>query len=406
MTKCLNGSRQTLPSAGALSTTAWGRGVYNQLELNEPTVSRMTLIACVNTQYGPIFLGDLLLSTPDPVNRGIATPLFDAGAEPSLRHVAGIRQKVVVPHPHICMAWAGLLMSASHITNKIAHFAVGKQRIDRQEWMAFLKGADLPSRGDLELILYCWHGTDWSRISNIPEMAIGPFESLMVAGSGTPYFVQHVESLAGLTVTGEALHPYTHAARQIISMAAKATLDQTLDGMGAVEGWGGGFEVAGFEDGSFKKVDRILWLNWIFDNTEEGLEANLMPKFIFQFSSGRETCYLVHNLGSQENPVVHAVSDPRGFSGVQPIVPEVLVPKIAICTVGWNGTSEAGCYTQPMDGSQDQPVSITRGEAGWMWRFHSTFLEQFFTSVAPGRRVVRLNTPAELTFEALGDREG
>jgi hypothetical protein len=84
----------------------------------------MTLIASFELDGAPILVGDMLLTSPVSRSVEVSTPLVHDLGGIQRNHVVGISQKLVIVHPHLCVAWSGgICQTALNCKNAVVRAA-------------------------------------------------------------------------------------------------------------------------------------------------------------------------------------------------------------------------------------------------------------------------------------------
>jgi len=255
----------------------------------------MTLIASFEYEGSPVFVGDLLITRDGGVaDTSMSTPLVHLpntlipGAGYS---ISGMRQKLVLLHDHLCMAWAGSLIHASALAQHLRSFVAGKAQLDYQELRALLEG--YRDYGGISLIIYSWHGNGTGWFSNVSAFDLEPLNKLRVSGTGAASFIQNIGMLqAGYQSQGAS--GYQSVAMRAMGLASLASAQQVFGGIAITERWGGGFELVTFDGQRFQKEGRVLTVYWSFEEAPDGtFVARLLLPFLYQFYVGETACFWV-----------------------------------------------------------------------------------------------------------------
>jgi hypothetical protein len=271
----------------------------------------MTLIVSFESQQVPFLLGDLLLTSKTASKLTASTPLVRQPSKPdgkpdTVNSVTGLCQKVMIIHPHVCLAWTGSFLHAVYLANNLRAYCLGKDRIDREDFHRAVNA--FPKRDNLDFIIYSWHGVAFGCLSNLPPFELDGLHELRIGGSGTEHFFQLIASLGSGTDTS-----WQEQGMHALGQASIASAQQFFEGVGLTEGWGGGFEMVYFDyrRSEFSKLGPICWLFW---DCEEDQEPNrysikLRSKFHYQYCENEFTLIWVQ----EDNGLLYRVAPPGNY---------------------------------------------------------------------------------------------
>lgn len=225
-----------------VKTGSRGVAIFVRADTARPIarVHKMTLIAAITVGNVPVLIGDILVTRDRQSDDAASTPLVH-GAPSRLRDgssIAGLCQKIVVLHRHICVAWAGTLLHAVRLLRELEQAIRDDENISSSdiaqvcdEWKEF-------DHNELSFIVYWADAEQLNVVSNFEPWDLDNLPDLRVMGSGTSHFVAHVERIFSYAVYG-AECPYNIAVNRALSYIAQAATDDIERAECIAERWGG-----------------------------------------------------------------------------------------------------------------------------------------------------------------------
>jgi hypothetical protein len=274
----------------------------------------MTLFASFVFQGAPIFLGDILISSPATQSANVSTPLVHNPGKyihhGSSRRISSTCQKVNIINDNICLCWAGSFLRAKLLANFLVKYSQDNLALDRDnlysaiaEYLGFAH--DLK---DFEFLICFWDGTDIHYFSNFPDYDLDNVREVRAAGSGVSHFLQHIER-AARDHSGNTALGYNELALDALGYIGLASAQQFFSGHGLDEWWGGAFEIVTFSDWKFMKAGPICWLYW--DCVEIGpcqYTLTLMRPFMYQYYIDSYALFWIDMTGEENS--LHYLVDP------------------------------------------------------------------------------------------------
>lgn len=356
----------------------------------------MTLIAAINVGNIPVLLGDILLTSDHQSGIPTTTPLVhNASQHLTGASVVGFCQKIVVPHKHICFAWAGKFSAARALHRELEQTIQDKENI---------------SAIDISQVLSRWQGTDRNAFSyvaywidagrlhlssNFASRNLNNIPAVRVVGSGIQHFMDHAEQIFAYDVHGTE-SAYEIAVNRAFSYIAQAATDEIERAEGIAKRWGGGFEVAALSQEGFSKVDKILWLRWEVIGRPDGLVLRLQPPYMFQYYRDEQAHFFVDEDPNDEGPRHYVAVSPAHDSrdSVTDRVP--IDPEVVVCLIA-DGTFRRTFVSINAESSETE-ARIVRAEGLLRPRFSEQFLSRLIAGIedANGKKVVLVDTWGEV----------
>ena len=351
----------------------------------------MTLIASFEANGYPLLLGDILVTYERAqkctASHEIAIPLLrgDPNLGRSGRIVARTTQKVIVPHPHLCMAWAGIEVAARGIAKDLRQYLMGKaflERDDLRDWI-FQRTAGY-RRDELDLIFYWKVGDSVEGASNIRPIMDPGMPECRIGGSGDKVFINHLNKLRR-TIKPPELSDYQWTRSAIGSVAGLMGAEQRFNKTGLDDGWGGAFEMVQFDGNRFRKVGPTLFFYWIFDRKPDGsYHARLQPDFTYHYYSGEDAVFWIDQPENNLLLMVTPIDNPPERD-LEPL-PEILRPYVyAFCFTFSDRPDDVGCYFQTRAKGAEVDIQIIRkanNVSELQWSRH--LLPDFFEAAGDG----------------------
>jgi hypothetical protein len=243
----------------------------------------MTLIARVQFRHAPIYIGDLLVSSPSGrVQSRVDIPLrvdVNSGLpEDSTFHISGLRQKLNLISPRLLVSFAGNLLQAYSMINAL-------RELDQSGKLSLTTASELisstpesdkdnlvligtiiePKRRGAQLYSLNYRATQRSIAGGV----------ITAGGSGEVAlrnFLPNLLRINPVPLSDDNL--YDWADLFALNLASNLFGRELFAGKNLVDMWGGGFEVATFQSNdTFAKLDDILFIFFgviLSPNRDEG----------------------------------------------------------------------------------------------------------------------------------------
>lgn len=349
----------------------------------------MTLIAAFTVNNIPVILGDIMISTP--VHGGeveISMPSVGdinkfISSHTELR-VVGLIQKVNLVSEQVCIAWSGSFVHA-RLFLKYMRSHCNAKRLSLAEYNRIIDGYPGEDLGDISIISYFHDGHGFGRrYLNAPLFDLDGFTDLQAAGSGTPAFIQSLEDLAGSRLSGES-SAMADAIRPAISFTTHAFGSQIVTGEGAIEGWGGAFEIAYPVSDRFVKVSDVLHLTWIVHDSEQGrISAECIPYFVKIAYKGERMIVFVADFREDSKGDSLYVVDPVYGINDTPTIESPTMEYTWLAHHFHLGTGERPCYSRvDYFGSEERPIRIKLNGREAVLSFEERYLRKLYEAMNP-----------------------
>lgn len=347
----------------------------------------MTLIAAFTVNNIPVILGDIMIS--NPVHGGdveVSIPSVGnvnkvVSGHTDLRIVSLI-QKVNLVSEQVCIAWAGSLVHAK-LFLKYMRSHCKDNRLSLDEYNMIIDGYPGEDLGDISIISYFHDGFYFGRrYLNAPLFDLDGFTDLQAAGSGTPAFIKSLEDLAGSRLSGET-SLLADAIRPAILFTTHAFGSQIVTGEGAIEGWGGAFEIAHPVSDRFVKVSDVLHLTWIVQDSEGGrISAECIPYFVKIAYKGERMIVFVADFRDDSKGDSLYVVDPVYGLNDSPTIEPPTMEYLWLANHFHVGTGERPCYSRiDYFGSKERPVIIKLNGRTATFYFEESYIKKLFAAV-------------------------
>ena len=347
----------------------------------------MTLIAAFTVNNIPVILGDIMIS--NPVHGGDAEVSIPSvgnvnkivSGHTDLRIVSLI-QKVNLVSEQVCIAWAGSLVHAKLFLKYMRSHCKDK-RLSLDEYNMIIDGYPGEDLGDISVISYFHDGLVFGRrYLNAPLFDLDGFTDLQAAGSGTPAFVKSLEDLAGSRLSGET-SLLADAIRPAISFTTHAFGSQIVTGEGAIEGWGGAFEIAYPVSDRFVKISDVLHLTWIVHDSEDGqISGECIQYFVKTTYKGERMIVFVADFREEsKGDSLYIVEPVYGLDDVPTIEP-LTMEYTWLANHFYCDTGERPCYSRvDYFGSEERPIEIRLNGREASLVFEEAYLKKLFAAV-------------------------
>jgi hypothetical protein len=245
----------------------------------------MTLVAHFRSFGIPTLIGDLLISGSNnpgqpvhiPASRNINERIFSSGRS----YIAGLSQKLVLVNSGLAIAWSGSYEQASELFSMLEPLK-GLPNTTVDYFKNVIDAIDDRRKNDLALIALVATANAAELVTHRtrPPVDFEQIAQVVCAGSGRDIFLGIVEQhSSNLTVANP------NANLEDLRNSFDWNLVSTLSGeefsstIPLQRGWGGGFEIIRFEEGSFRKIGPQLALNFCLDREAEGWSLRWVPNF-------------------------------------------------------------------------------------------------------------------------------
>jgi hypothetical protein len=347
----------------------------------------MTLIAAFTVNNIPVILGDIMIS--NPVHGGdveISMPSVSdvnklISSQTRLR-VVGLTQKVNLVSGQVCIAWSGSFVHARLFLKYMRRHCNAK-RLSLAEYNRIIDGYPGEDLEDISIISYFHDGHGFGRrYLNAPLFDLDGFTDLQAAGSGTTAFIQSLEDLAGSMLSGES-SAMADAIRPAVSFTSHAFGSQIVTGEGAIEGWGGAFEIAYPVSDRFVKVRDVLHLTWIVHDSEQGdFSAECIPYFVKLAYKGERMIVFVADFREDSKGDSLYVVDPVYGINDTPAIEPPTMEYTWLANHFHFGTGERPCYSRvDYFGSEERPIVVQLNGREAIFSFKENYLRKLFEAV-------------------------
>ena len=243
-------------------------------------------------------MGDILLS--GPAKPDISIPAWhlpnqvDFGGKRAA--VAGLCQKVEIISDQLCVAWAGRAIEAHALIRHLRQYC-GGDTITWEFFQQVIGNFGIENLRQTQFVAYLWTGAGFGSVDNTGSFALGDLEDIHLFGSGKEPLFATLDSISS-HISNNRIRgtPELRGLLLALTFTGYAMCRQVFDGLGLVEGWGGGFEIVFFESsGKFMKLDRNLhvFLECV-ERPDGSVEVVLLKPFIYQFYRGPDLISLVN----------------------------------------------------------------------------------------------------------------
>jgi hypothetical protein len=349
----------------------------------------MTLIASFEVDHTPVLVGDLLITRPGPASSSVSTPLVHTPnsiiGDQGTRSVSGLCQKIVLLHDHLCLAWAGSLLHAKNFAENIRSFTAGKSTIGYDELQLFVNAyprRDLENH--IEFILYSWHRTGWGWFSNLKPFDLGALSNIRLSGTGTSHFIKSMDAISAAPIVGK-LDGYNDLAIRALAYASLASAEQFFGGVGLLEAWGGGFEVAVFQGERLKKLGPICWLYWTCEEIgNKHYSLALRSNFMYQFYEN-ETAVFWLDEGAGGTNKLHCVEPPYKTVEIAIARPDMIRTDILVSLVRYrlaNGEIRDGCFVDRTEPAREPDLQIRNSTDTSTIMFKDAFINKLLGTMS------------------------
>jgi len=250
----------------------------------------MTLISRFLPGGHPVYLGDLLISVP----ADISVPPLDIPAADNInallpkgapRKVKSLVQKLNLLHDRLIVAWAGSVYQARVVLRDLQQLALSgiislraigdllARLPDSETNDLYLLGTLITPEGDRSLL-------EHFNVGDLQTASVNGTD-LVATGTGANAFLNLAPQV--LTIPPPFAEPERTPSWAVgvgCMAAANFIGHEILNGSNILDSWGGGFEIATFDQGKFRKIGNILHVFWRLESDARGVRLALIPKFI------------------------------------------------------------------------------------------------------------------------------
>ncbi|MBU1214781.1 MAG: hypothetical protein KKF58_01915 [Gammaproteobacteria bacterium] len=353
----------------------------------------MTLIAAQVINGIPIILGDLLLTREqggdDPnVN---CIPTIKRANEHLSPHgemrVVGLSQKVNIVSRNVCIAWSGAKYQASALIRHLReHWGEGE--VSEEEFNECLDGYPKEEINDIHVIAYLYDKGKKSfcfrdNIGGVPFELDG-LQNVQLAGSGSGAYLEVVEQyFTGSKAIGEATS-LDKVLSKVMGFTSSVLGVQMMSGMGLLEGWGGGFEIAYIHGGRFEKLSEVLCLFWKAQQNESGdTSFSLFQRIVkTTYQNERLVLYVIDWMGEVSEESIFVVDPLFDIDKRAPIVIPDFNYKWIVNVFQVAAPDGSNSYMTRVDrpGSGKAPIRIEIMEDSFKMHFSDEYLKSLFGS--------------------------
>lgn len=252
----------------------------------------MTVIAAFSVDRCPVVFGDLLVSGPASSTKTIAVPAVGEVHdffEGSGWSILGLQQKVTLINDRCMLAWSGGWLGAKVAIAELREIAE-KTQLTTDGVRAFLSANSDVSRHNTSFVGWV-HEESGNRFGQFRHDAeiinTDNFGRISFQGSGSDAIREFVELWKGreARATGK-VNPAVSAIATGFSMSSMLLRAELHGGSSAPTlraMFGGGYEIAAFFNGVFRKAGNLTFLIWRAHVTAEGIKLTL-PELILKQS--------------------------------------------------------------------------------------------------------------------------
>jgi hypothetical protein len=352
----------------------------------------MTLIAAQVVNGIPIILGDLLIT----VDRGdshfntISIPTVDnvnRYLEPhGSRRVVGISQKINLVARNVCVAWSGSKLQASMLIRHL-YDQWNDKDVTEEMFVRTLDKYPRENSGEIKVIAYLYDKNNRrfcskDNIGGVPY-ELGEIRQIQMEGSGMGDYLQVIEQISSGKMVGEATSLDEVVAR-VLNLISTGLGAQIMEGVGLVDGWGGGFELAFIVGDSFEKLSDILFLFWKASINESGNQELIQfPRLIKQAYQNNRLLLHVADWKDGEVKLTTYKADPLfGSNNAAPQPPDFGYRLLVNVIQSMDSDGTASYYSRCNQfGSGDIPIRVEITNGKIKLDFRGSFMEELFEGV-------------------------
>jgi hypothetical protein len=216
----------------------------------------MTLICSFDWCGHPIVIGDVMVSVEG--GESIASPLtlnHEALIKDIPRSTQALIQKVAILHSQVIFCWSNRYSNARRVAAFLEMGLRGTsgQVGDVKRLMSLVDPADLIG---VSGFIICKDGAGFHHeYINIRPFKLASGRNYVACGSGAEIFDSWAVEIDQIAPSHRDVNEGIAIALTYVS---RATIQQAIGGQGVLEQWGGGFEVAAYWNGAFRKVDKVF----------------------------------------------------------------------------------------------------------------------------------------------------
>ena len=237
-------------------------------------------------------LGDLLLSTPDSVQKRVDIPAVEdiniLMEEHHTWSIAGLTQKINILSDRLTVAFAGDCDQARNALEILGQIA-DLPDLNMELIIKVLNAIQIQDRNELAIIGILTTPDPNNKYGAVIEyfsVNVEPFFSeqfgkVYIAGSGEDGCVRVLKQFENYLDQNESFDdPYFFADLAALSIITQFVGLEFNTGANLLQLWGGGFEVASFQNGKIQKIGNILNIFWKLIKDKDSYILRLLPNFI------------------------------------------------------------------------------------------------------------------------------
>lgn len=282
----------------------------------------MTAIAAFSVNTCPVVFGDLLVTGETEATRAVAIPAFGDVHdffEGSGWSILGLQQKVVLINERCVLAWSGSWLGARVAIAELRAISDSTQ-LTADGVRAYLAGQSDVARHGTSFVGWV-HEAEGNRFGQFRHQAevidAGALGRMSVQGSGAYAIKELVDLLRGAQTesTGE-VDAAVRAVATGLSMSSMLLRAELHGGYAAPTlraMFGGGYEVAAFFNGRFRKAGGLTFLIWSARVTSAGVQLTL-PQLILKQTYVEDTLLLLSaRISSDDSKPPTLIDEQRQF---------------------------------------------------------------------------------------------
>jgi hypothetical protein len=304
----------------------------------------MTLIAAISVDDWPILLGDLLLVSEIAPSGRLALPtvgeLPDNLELSGAYRVTGSAQKVCIINSRLVVACAGRLVYAREIIRKMKKF-FARNSPDKRSLERFFKSQHSKYMKEMQFIcLYFSNDRLWVFVANAVKIETETFGDCYIGGTGAGEFIEMLYGEVGQGFVGARELATLSGPQKAICVGLMFTghmlAKEIADGANFSSYYGGGMEIATYQNDTFKKVDEVLHLFWRYDEEKYDRLFRLIP-ILYRINYKQERL-LVRRIQFQLSGDKSNLSSKGDFFTVDPVYGRAKGTEINVDDlVNWDG---------------------------------------------------------------------
>ena len=324
----------------------------------------MTAIAAFSVDTCPVVFGDLLITGETKTTRAVAVPaLGDVGDffQGSGWSILGLQQKVVLINERCMLAWSGSWIGARVAIAELRAIS-NSTKLTTDGVRAFLAGHSDVARHGTSFVGWV-HEEEGNRFGQFRHQAevidAGALGRMSVQGSGTDAIKELVDLWRGMQgkSTGE-VNAAVRAVATGFSMSSMLLRAEFHGGNAAPtlrSMFGGGYEVAAFFNGSFRKAGNLTFVIWNARVTSAGVQLTL-PQLILKQTYVGDTLLLLSARISNDYGKPPTLIDEQRHVVLPMYSIETKVPKEELSKVSFDSPLLCHCFM--VQGEEDHDLMV------------------------------------------------